>query len=183
MAPTWGDKARCAARERGSRTTPQGACRPFAVDQLPIIRVIFAKQKQKAPESVRTSGIALRRLWALASYNSPAGLWFQPTKSNSGAGRKQRPRPIRAGPTGHRTSMSTPGRDLLISTPGSRTRRRSSITTSRSRTPLPIVMSRSRWTHSFLHSGPTQSCLQIRSALAGSESAAEPAIAIAIAKI
>jgi len=32
-------------------------------------------------------------------------------------------------------------------------------------------MSRSRWTHSFLHSGPTQSCLQIRSALAGSESA------------
>lgn len=47
---------------------------------------------------------------------------------------------------------------------------------------LPTVMSRSRWTHSLLHSGPTQSCLQIRSALAGSESAAEPAIAIAIAK-
>ena len=45
--------------------------------ELPIIRVIFAKQKQKAPESVRTSGIALRRLWALESYNRPAGLWFQ----------------------------------------------------------------------------------------------------------
>jgi len=78
--------------------------------------------------------------------------------------------------------MSTPGRDLLISTPGSRTRPRSSIVTSRSRTPLPTVMSRSRWTHSLLHSGPTQSCLQIRSALAGSESAAELAITTAIAK-
>src|SRR5262249_40387968 len=129
--------AMCGAGKRQARD-PAGACRlstsgkresgggsTFGRDErgedlrkVPIIRVIFAKQKQKAPESVRTSGIALRRLWALASYNRAAGLWFQPTKSNSGAGRKQRPRPIRAGPTGHRTSMSTPGRDLLISTPG-----------------------------------------------------------------
>ena len=79
-------------------------------------------------------------------------------------------------------SISTPGRDLLISTPGSRMRRRSSMIR-RSRPPLPTVRSRCRWTHSFLHSGPTQSCLQSRSALAGSERAAEPAIEIAIAKI
>jgi hypothetical protein len=48
---------------------------------LPTIRVIFAKQKQKAPESVRTSGIALRRLWALWFYNGAARLWFHPIKS------------------------------------------------------------------------------------------------------
>jgi len=47
---------------------------------LPTIRVIFAKQNQKAPESVRTSGIALRRLWALRFYNRWARLWFQPIK-------------------------------------------------------------------------------------------------------
>src|SRR5262249_31418823 len=81
----------------GKRQTHDPAGRVTAIDQrrkrrreilveLPIIRVIFAKQKQKAPESVRTSGIALRRLWALRSYNRPAGLWFQLTKSNSGAG-------------------------------------------------------------------------------------------------
>src|SRR5262249_32541953 len=172
---TRGRQALCAAREKGRLATWRArvGSRPaskakassarhllvtsggrFISRELLIIRVIFAKQKQKAPESVRTSGIALRRLWALGSYNRPAGLWFQPTKSNSGAGRKQRPRPIRAGPTGHRTSMSTPGRDLLISTPGSRTRRRSSMITSRSRAPLPTVMSRSRWTHSFLPQRP-----------------------------
>jgi hypothetical protein len=73
------------------------------------------------------------------------------------------------------------GRDLLISTPGSRTWRRSSMVTSRW-PPLPTVRSRSLWTHSLLQSGPTQFSLQSRSALAGSESAAEPAIAMAIAK-
>jgi len=114
-------------------------------------------------------------------YNRAARLWSHPIKSSSSRLKGKAP-PNRAGPTGHRSSMSTPGRDLLISTPGSRTRRRSSIVTSRSRTPLPTVMSRSRWTHSLLHSGPTQSCLQIRSALAGSESAAELAITTAIAK-
>jgi hypothetical protein len=36
---------------------------------LPTIRVIFAKENQKAPENVRTSGIALGRLWALRFYN------------------------------------------------------------------------------------------------------------------
>jgi hypothetical protein len=92
-------------------------------------------------------------------------------------------------PSVHRRSMrhrsistSTPGRDLLISTPGSRTRRRSSMITSRSRTPLPTVTSRSRCTQFLLHSGPMQSSLQIRSALAGSESAADAAIASAMAR-
>src|SRR5262252_11205209 len=37
-------------------------------ERLPTIRGIFAKN-QKAPESVRTSGIASRRLWALRLYN------------------------------------------------------------------------------------------------------------------
>ena len=93
-------------------------------------------------------------------------------------------------PSVHRRSMrhrsistSTPGRDLLISTPGSRTRRRSSMVTSRSRTPLPTVMSRSRCTQFLLQSGPTQSSRQIRSALAGSENAADAAVASAMARI
>jgi len=51
---------------------------------LPTIRVIFAKQKQKAPESVRTSGIALRRLWALRFYNREARLWFHPISCSLG---------------------------------------------------------------------------------------------------
>src|SRR5215475_8435505 len=97
--PPGATSAMCGARKRRARN-PAGACRlstsieregversTFGRDErevdllveLPIIRVIFAKQKQKAPESVRTSGIALRRLWALGSYNRPAGLWFQPT--------------------------------------------------------------------------------------------------------
>jgi len=76
--------------------------------------------------------------------------------------------------------MSTPGRDLsLISTPGSRCRRRSSMTTSGSRLPRPTVKSRSLSTQCSLHTGPTQSRLQTRSALAGSDRHAEPAIATA----
>jgi len=57
---------------------------------LPTIRVIFAKQKQKAPESVRTSGIALRRLWALRFYNREARLWFHPTSCSLGQTRDGR---------------------------------------------------------------------------------------------
>src|SRR5215831_12259299 len=38
-------------------------------ERLLTIRGIFAKKNQKAPESVRASGIALRRLWALRLYN------------------------------------------------------------------------------------------------------------------
>ncbi len=132
MAPTRGDKARCAAREGGRRATPQGGLGRSRSTSLESESE--SKQKQKAPESVRTSGIALRRLWALRFYNRAARVWFHPIRSWSRR-LKGNPPPNWAGPTRHRTSMSTPGRDLLISTSGSRARRRSSIVTSRSRTP------------------------------------------------
>src|SRR5262249_62093555 len=75
--------AMCGAGKRQARD-PAGACRlstsvkresvgrsTFGRDErreilveLPIIRVIFAKKKQKTPENVGTSGNPLRRLWA-----------------------------------------------------------------------------------------------------------------------
>src|SRR5260370_15233959 len=104
----------------------------------------------------------------------------QQEQSYSFAKAKRKAPPVLGGAGSHRPiSTLTPGRDLLISTPGSRTRRRSSMTTSLSRTPLPTVMSRSRCTQFLLHSGPIQSSLHKRSALAGGEKAAEAAPAIA----
>jgi hypothetical protein len=72
------------------------------------------------------------------------------------ASRKKRPA-FQTGQTIHRfISTSTPGRrSLLISTSGSRTRRRSSIVTSGSRTPFPTVTSGVRVQFSP-QSGPTQ---------------------------
>jgi len=37
--------------------------------------------KQKAPESVRTSGIALQRFWPLGSYNRQVESWFHPLRT------------------------------------------------------------------------------------------------------
>jgi hypothetical protein len=37
--------------------------------------------KQKAPESVRTSGIALQRFWPLGSYNRQVEIWFHPLRT------------------------------------------------------------------------------------------------------
>jgi hypothetical protein len=80
-------------------------------------------------------------------------------------------------------STSTPGRrSLLISTSGSLTRRRSSIVTSGSRTPLPTVTSGVRVQFSP-HSGPTQFRSHTSAALAGSERRTEPVIAAATAKM
>jgi hypothetical protein len=80
----------------------------------------------------------------------------------------------------YRISTSTPGRGSgrLISTPGSLIRRRSSIVTSGSRTPLPTVTSGVRVQFSP-HSGPTQFRSHTSAALAGSERRAEPVIAAA----
>jgi hypothetical protein len=79
-------------------------------------------------------------------------------------------------------STSTPGRrSLLISTSGSLTRRRSSIVTSGSRTPLPTVTSGVRVQFSP-HSGPTQFRSHTSAALAGSDRRAEPVNAAARAK-
>ena len=90
---------------------------------------------------------------------------------------------FRTGPDDQRfISTSTPGRrSLLISTSGSRTRRRSSIVTSGSRMPLPTVTSGERVQFSP-HSGPTQVRSHTSAALAGSERRAELVNAAATAR-
>src|SRR5262249_48364791 len=148
----------------------------------------LCKKNQKAPESVRTSGIALRRLWALRSYNRWVRIWFQPIKVTVPTNSVTLEPAERKGPAQSGGANRSPNVDVDAGTRPSDLNTRLSYAAAlldcytRSRTPLPTVMSRSRWTHCLLHSGPTQSFLQIRSALAGNESAAEPAIAIAIAK-
>ena len=98
------------------------------------------------------------------------------------ASRKKGPA-VQAGQTIQRfISTSTPGRrSLLISTSGSRTRRRSSIVTSGSRTPFPTVTSGVRVQLSP-HSGPTQFRSHTSAAFAGSERMAELVNAAATAK-
>jgi hypothetical protein len=83
MAPTRGEK--CDVR-REKKAGPRSGALPTSVEGEGVERSIFGRDergwvllaglptnrhfaKQKAPESVRTSGIALRRLWALSFYN------------------------------------------------------------------------------------------------------------------